>query len=109
MGTKLPKALRYLSKAVSELDDQEQLNDQTDASVLREALLSRIAGMPEEKAQKRLDDDLEVLEQWIEASDEDVTAAHYVSRYMMKPGLARELLAWAHHDDEGASPLNDLA
>ena len=104
MGTKLPKELRYLSKAVSELDDLDVLNDQTDMGVLREALLSRIAGMPEEKAQKRLDDDLEKLERWLEESDEDAAAAHYVSRYMMKPGLARELLESAHHDDAGTTP-----
>lgn len=104
MGTKLPKELRYLSNAVSDLDDCDELNEQTDVTALREALLSRIAGMPEEKAQKRLDDDLEKLEHWLEETDDDVAAAHYVSRYMMKPGLARELLESAHHGDSDKTP-----
>lgn len=92
MGTRLPKELRYLSDALDELDDQEELNETTDTSALRRALLTRIGGMPEEKAQKRLDDDLENLERWLEESDDELAAAHFILGYMMMPSLARELL-----------------
>lgn len=92
MGTKLPKELRYLSKALADLDDQDELNDDANIAPLRSALLERIAGMPEEKAQKRLDDDLERLEQWLEDVDDDLSAAHFILGYMMTPGLARELI-----------------
>ncbi|MCB9852003.1 MAG: hypothetical protein H6819_02820 [Phycisphaerales bacterium] len=92
MGTKLPKELRYLSKALAELDDQDDLSDDAVIAPLRSALLERIAGLPEEKAQKRLDDDLERLEHWLEDVDDDLSSAHFILGYMMTPGLARELI-----------------
>ena len=102
MRTKLPKELRYLSSVLSDLDDQDALSENTDIGELREALLERIGGMPEEKAQKRLDDDLERLELWMEDTDDDVSAAHFILRYMMKPGLARELLEARAAEDAAA-------
>lgn len=99
MGSRFPKELRYLTETLQNLEDQDALNEHTDTSALRQALITRIGGMPEERAQKRLDDDLEMLERWLEDSDDELAAAHFVLGYMMMPSLARELLASQEDDD----------
>jgi hypothetical protein len=95
-ATPLPKELEYLEPVLRKMRKipVEELNEDTDATAINEAVLGRIEALGKRGVSRRLAADRETLRRWLEESGAEEPAAWWIVGYLMMPGsLLRRLLS----------------
>jgi hypothetical protein len=81
---KLPTALRYLQKVMDELMSlpPEEVNEDWDSSPLVNALEKRVKNLSSAQAESQLDEDVHLLEEWINEDADSRSAGVFVSAFI---------------------------
>jgi hypothetical protein len=97
MSAMLPEQLRYLEAALRQLANTpaEKLSEDVDVSTLEGALRCRVRGLSIREAQERLQEDRELLANWLDSSENEAASGQWLLAFLgYRPGaLARRLLA----------------
>ena len=95
MGSKpLPSRLAYLQPALDWLATlpADELDEDTDSSLVDNALRTRISGMSESEAQQLIDDDGQALEGWLDQPGMELSPGNFILGLLSLPDLAHFML-----------------
>jgi hypothetical protein len=81
---KLPTALQYLQKVIDELMSlpPEEVNEDWDSSPLVKALEKRVKSLPLADAETRLDEDVQLVHEWINEDADSRVAGEFMAAFM---------------------------
>ena len=89
----LPEPISYLQRAIDELQVDDEIPEETDATVLDELLSERVSDLTIGAPAQRLKSDRAALQVYEFKENTDNAVVHFIVGYMQRPGLlARSLL-----------------